>query len=118
MFIPPKSQFRHLIPHLQPINIFSTAWVLKYGVPTTHKFLCRTKKNPIYGYGIITAINKGAIRVRGEDGEINALYLGVCSELEGVEKNFVPVIGDLVEFDGDQVITGIVNIHKARLFRN
>ena len=56
--------------------------------------------------------------MRGEDGEINALYLGVCSELEGVEKNFVPVIGDLVEFDGDQVITGIVNIHKARLFRN
>lgn len=56
-------------------------WILKYGVPSTFAFTCQ-EKNPISGYGMITAINKGSIRVEDEEGNVNALYLGSCSELE------------------------------------
>ena len=52
----------------------------------------------MFGYGMITAMNKGSIRVRDEYGNIYALYLGGCSVFEAVKKNFVPEIGDLVEW--------------------
>ena len=91
-------------------------WIIKYGVPSTFAFACE-EKNPISGYGLITEINKGSIRVKGQKGDVNALYLGSCSELEGVEENFVPMIGDVIEWEGNLVVSGIVNLFRARFFR-
>ena len=75
------------------------------------------KKKPVYGYGIVTAINKSAMRVRDKEGNIYALYLGVCSELEGIKTDFVPEVGDYIDFEGDLVVHGIVNTHNARIYR-
>ena len=57
------------------------------------------------------------MRVRDSSGNINALYLGVCSELMGIKTDFVPEVGDFIDWEGDLVVNGIVNIHKSRIYR-
>ena len=92
--------------------------MIKYGVPTTYAFTCEPSSGQVFGYGIITAMNKGSIRVRDEYGNIYALYLGACSVFEAVKKSFVPEIGDLIEWEGKMVVSGIANVYRARLFEN
>lgn len=67
---------------------------------------------------MIKAIDKGSIRVKGEDGSINALYLGGCSYLEGISVDFVPKIGDVIEWEGDLLVRGVVNLHHGKIYRN
>ena len=53
-----------MYPILQKINIFSTNWILQYGIPSTYFFSCKYSHRETFGYGIITAINAGSLRVR------------------------------------------------------
>lgn len=63
-------------------------------------------------------MSKGSIRVRDENGEIFALSLGICSLLKGIDKNFVPKIGDVIEWKGGIAVTGTINIYNACIFSN
>ena len=47
---------------------------------------------------MVTAIGKGSIRVRDENGNIYVLYLGACSSLSADELDFLPQKGDLIEW--------------------
>ena len=80
------------------MNIFSSAWILKYGVPSTSLFSCKFNDKTDTGYGVIIAMDKGQIRVQEENGRVMVLYLGVCTTIRGMRKTFVPVPGDIIEW--------------------
>ena len=61
--------------------MFSTNWILKYGVPSTYSFACEAKNKQIEGYGAIISVQKGAIRVKNADKTVSALNIGNCSSL-------------------------------------
>lgn len=78
--------------------MFSPNWIIEYGVPSPFSFSCDDQTKYEKGYGIITAVQKGAIRVRNVDGSIKALHIGRCSSLLAEKEDFVPVTGDLIEW--------------------
>ena len=107
-----------MFPALLEVNIFSSEWVVNYGVPKATNFNCNLKKKPTNGYGIITGIKNATIRIRDEEGKIMGLDLGVCTKVLAMRSNFVPEAGDLIDWEGDSVSSIVANVHVARIFRD
>ena len=42
--IPPIENYYHLYSQLTKVNIFSTSWIMKYGVPSTYTFSCKYRE--------------------------------------------------------------------------
>ena len=78
--IPPRSNYEKYFPILQKFNIFSTDWIVRYGVPpTSSNFDCSIKNKPGTGYGIITGIEKATIRMRDVNNKIYGIDLSICT---------------------------------------
>jgi hypothetical protein len=99
------------------VNIFSSEWIIKYGVPSTSLFSCGKNSRTMRGYGMIVSMDKKHIRVQTEDGWQSALYLGGCSTLMGIRKSFVPIPGDIIDWQGERIVTGVINLHQANIYR-
>ena len=81
-------------------------------------FVCDTPRKPVRGYGMITGISRGMIRVRNQQNQVVGLQLGICTELLAVSNRQIPEIGDVIDWEGDYVSQLVVNIHLARIFKD
>ena len=81
-------------------------------------FVCDSAKRPVRGYGMITGISRGMIRVRNQENRVVGLQLGICTEMLGLNRRQIPEIGDVIDWEGDLVSPLVVNIHLGRIFKD
>ena len=72
--------------------------MIRFGVPTASNFNCAVKEDPGSGYGVIVDIKNAMMRVRDENERLVGLYLGICSSIMAETADYVPEIGDLIEW--------------------
>ena len=98
------------------INIFSSGWIMSYGVPKTFPFSCRSSSQLETGYGWVMRIGKGEIQVRDFSDNYYFLRLSICTKLLGIASSYVPKVGDVVDWSGSLQSYGIFNAYRADFY--
>lgn len=61
-------------------------------------FVCDLARRPVRGFGMITGLSNGLIRVRNRQNEVMGLQLGICTELMALSTRHIPEIGDFIDW--------------------
>lgn len=88
---------------------------MNYGPPKLENFACGNSN--FTGYGILTDIEGEMFRVRTADKRIFGLVLGSCTDLKSRRSSYIPSIGDIISWEGEQISPIIINVHVARMFK-
>lgn len=106
---------RRINSRLSAINIFSSGWIIKYGVPKTFSFTCKAL-GTISGYGYVRNIVGGSIEVADPFGNNYILRISFCTKLMGKDSSYVPKINDMVDWTGTTIETNIYSTYRAYFY--
>jgi hypothetical protein len=112
--IPPESEFLPYFPILTEFSIFTGDYIVNFGSPKLENFSCQNSS--FTGYGIVTDIGEEMFRVRTPDNQIYGLVLGSCTEFKARRPSYIPSIGDIISWEGEQISPVVVNAHTVRMF--